>query len=250
MKKTIGLLAACAALSACATPYQPTPFDRVGTGTKTLIVVSDALPDAIGTQKLATNGQNMASAMAAGAGLAGVLVGAVAAGIEANIEAGQRAKIQAAIAPLGFDGEKIFDDALDAALKAQGFELATVDIARDKARGFVTVTPQAGATPGSAVLDLAGANFGYQLIGGGTQWRPFVTMAVKLSDAADPKKVLLDNRIIYNPAVKDTVTVSIPVDERYSFAKIEDIEADPAKAAEGLKVALEATAQAVAQLLR
>ena len=44
--------------------------------------------------------------------------------------------------------------------------------------------------------------------------------------------------------------VNIAPNEIYAFNKIEDIEANPELAAEGLKEALEETAKAVAQLLQ
>ena len=69
-------------------------------------------------------------------------------------------------------------------------------------------------------------------------------------DRKDPKKILLDNKITYNPVVKSDVTVSIPVDEAFAFQKIDDLEANPTKAAEGLEAALRATAKATADLLR
>jgi hypothetical protein len=250
MKKRVSGVAMLVLLSGCATPYQPVPFDRTATGVSKIIVVENALPPEPGTQKLATNGGNMASAAAAQGGLAGLVVAAAAAGIEAGIEAGQRGKVRAALATQNFNGEAIFDAALDAELKGLNYTTSTVAIARESNRSAVVVPANPTAETGSAVLDVAGINYGYQLVGGGTQWRPFVNLNVRLVDAKDPKKVLMDNQVVYNPVARPAVIVNIPPDEKYAFAKIEDLEADPAKAAEGLKVALEAAAKATAQLLR
>jgi len=236
-------------LAGCVTPYQPVPFDRTATPVTKIAVVDNTLPPEVGTQKMATNGENMMSA-ASSAGLAGLLVGAVAAGIEAGIEAGQRERIQKALATQNFNGEAIFDAALEEALKGQNYTVAAIAIPRTKARELVVIPANEAAEPGSAVLDTLGFNYGYQLVGNSTQWRPFVTLHVRMVDHKDPKKILLDNRITYNPVVKSAVTVSIPVDEAYAFQKIDDLEADPAKAAEGLKAALQATAKATADLLR
>jgi outer membrane murein-binding lipoprotein Lpp len=236
-------------LAGCVTPYQPVPFDRTATPVSKIAIVDNTLPSEVGTQKMATNGQNMMSA-ASSAGLAGLLVGAVAAGIEAGIESGQRERIQKALATQNFNGEAIFDVALEEALKGNNYSVSTIAIPRTKARELVVVPSNEAAEAGSAVLDTLGFNYGFQLVGNSTQWRPFVTMHVRMVDHKDPKKILLDNMITYNPVVKSAVTVSIPVDESFAFQKIEDLEADPVKAAAGLKAAIEATAKATADLLR
>jgi hypothetical protein len=251
MKKFVSMTAVLMLASACSTVgYQPTPYDRTAAGITNIAVVENALPAEVGTQKLATNGGNLAGAMAAQAGLAGVLVGAAIAGVEAGIEAGQRTRIRAALATQSFNGEAIFDTALEAELKGLSYTTSTITIARETNRAAVVVQPNPSAEAGTAVLDVAGVNYGYQLVGGGTQWRPFVILNVKMVDAKDPKKILMDNQVVYNPVARPTVTVNIPPDEKYAFQKIEDLEADPVRAAEGLKVALEATAKATAQLLR
>jgi hypothetical protein len=238
-------------LAGCVTPYQPVPFDRTATPVTKISVVENALPAEVGTQKLATTGENMASAAGASGGLIGALVvGVIAGAVEANIENTQRKKIQDALASQKFEGEAIFDAALEEALKGHNYQVETIAIARASTRDMIVLTPKADAEAGSAVLDAFGLNYGYQLVGGSTQWRPFVTMKVRLLDHKDPKKILMDNQITYNPVVKNEVTVSIPVDETYAFQKIEDLEADPVRAAEGLRVALQAAAKATADLLR
>jgi hypothetical protein len=250
MKKLVCSISLLALAGACATPYQPVPFDRTANGVSKIAVVENALPADPGTQKLATNGGNMASAAASQGGLAGLIVAAAAAGIEAGIEAGQRGKVRAALATQSFNGEAIFDAALDAELRGLNYATSTVAIARATNRAAVIVPANPSAEAGSAVLDVAGVNYGYQLVGGSTQWRPFVNLNVRVVDAKDPKKILMDNQVVYNPVARPVNTVNIPPDEKYSFAKIEDLEADPTKAAEGLKAALEAAAKATAQLLR
>ena len=241
--------ASAAILSACETPYTPIPYDREYAGVQTIHVVETSFPDQATTQKLATNGQNMASAMAAGAGLAGVLVGAVAAGIEAGIEAGQRDRIQAALASVGFDGEAVFDAALEAALTDDGYELEVYSADRDRTSEHVKLKPDPAFEDGAGILDVAGVGYGYQLVGGNTQWRPFVSVSVRLSDPHDPENVLMENRVVYNPVATPEVIINISPDGAYAFSDITDIEADPVKAAEGLEVALAATAASVASLL-
>lgn len=250
VKKTIAALVVLALLGACATPYQPTPFDRQATGVNKIVVIEDAVPELAGIRKLATNGQNIGSAVAGQAGLAGLLVAGVAAGIEAGIANGQRNRIRAALSTQNFNGETIFDAALETALKGNGFTLETVSAPRTETRRDTVIPVIANASEGTGILDANVMGFGFQLVGGTTQWRPFAVVDVKLVDPKDPKKLLMDNAVTYNPVGPTQVTVSISPDEKYAFQKIEDLEANPALAAEGLKAALEASANAVAQLLK
>jgi hypothetical protein len=231
--------AAALTLSACATtPYTPTPYDRSSAGVTDIVVIGDAFPDQPDIQKLATNGANMAGAMAAQAGLAGLLVGAVAAGIESGIAADQTKRMRTALASQGFDAEAIFDRALETALMESGYGYRVQEVPRNEKRELLKFIPNPNAEPGSAVLDVSAAGYGYQLIGGGTTWRPFVAASVRVTDPKDPTRVLLDNRIAYNPVATPEVIVNLPADEIYSFEKMDALEADPVKAAEGLNVAL------------
>lgn len=250
MKKLVASLIALASVTGCATAYQPTPFDRQASGVTKIVIISDALADEVGTRKLATNGQNITSAVASQFGLAGLVVAAAAAGVEASIESGQRNRIRAALATQNFNGEAIFDAALEKALTDNGFAIASTDVARKPNRMETVIPPNPTAEAGSAILDANAMNYGYQLVGGTTQWRPFVAMTVRLVDPKDPKKLLMDNAVTYNPVGPTQVTVSIAPDEKYAFQKIEDLEADPVRAAEGLKAAIEAAALATANLLR
>jgi hypothetical protein len=251
MKKFLTLGFAALAVSACATTtYTPTPYDRSSAGVSSLFVVDDAFPEEPQIQKLATNGANLAGAMAAQAGLAGLLVGAVVAGVEGGIAADQTKRMRVALQAQGFDAEAIFDKALETALTESGYTYRAVEISRNKNRELIEFVPNPNAEAGSAVLDVSASGYGYQLVGDGTTWRPFVSAVVRVSDTKDPTKVLLDNRVVYNPVATPDVIVNLPADEAYSFEKMDALEADPAKAAEGLKRAIEATAAAVAQLLK
>lgn len=248
MKRIISSVLVLSLVGACATPYRPIPFDRATTKINNIQTVEDAMPTDPMIRKLATNGQNISSA-ASGFGLAGLAVTLVAAGVEAGIAAGQKEKINKALATQNFDGEKIFDEAFEAALKAQNYNISNNSTARDNNRGFIVATAQPNAEEGTGVLDVNGLGYGYQQVGG-LQWRPFVVIAVKMTDAKDPTKVLLDNRVEYNAVAPVPLTISIPGDEQYGFAKPEDIEANPERAAEGLKKAIVEAANATAQLLK
>jgi hypothetical protein len=250
MRKLIAALPVLALTAACVTPYQPVPFDRASAGVTHLAIVADAFPEEVGTQKLATNGQNMAAAAGASLGLAGVLVGAVAAGIEANIEAGQRKKIQEALATQNFDGEAIFDEAFATALAGLNFPVSTIEMPRAANRELIKLAPDANAPVGHGLLDVTVPNYGYQLVGGNTQWRPFVAMAVRVTDPRDPTRILMDNRVIYNPVGPAEAIVNIAPNPDCAFDSIELLQADAPKAARCLREAIVASANAAAGLLR
>nr|WP_321440202.1 hypothetical protein [uncultured Hyphomonas sp.] len=248
MKMHFAALAALVSVAACATPYTPIPYDRESAGVAHVSVIDNKLPEKATTQKLATNGQNMASAMAASAGLAGVLVGAVASGIEAGIEAGQRKRMLTVLDSVNFDGQSIFDAALNEALTEDGYEIDAIHFDR-KSTAVLVETPAADDTKaGYGFLDVAGTGYGYQLVGGQTEWRPFVSVSVRMTDRVNPDNVLLENKVVYNPVATPDVIVNIAPDGEYGFAKIEDMESDPERTAKGLEIALVETARAVAKL--
>ncbi|EGF89222.1 hypothetical protein ABI_45690 [Asticcacaulis biprosthecium C19] len=249
MKRLLASVALMTLVTACATPYRPIPFDRATSGISTIQVVEDAVPAKSNVRKLATNGQNMASATG-GLGLAGLVVGLAAAGIEAGIADNQNKKINGALESQKFDGEAVFDAAFEAELKAQNFDIAVNKTARAENHGMVVIAPQPDAAAGTAVLDINGYAYGYQQVGGTKNWRPYVVVKLMMYDAKDPKNVLLDNQVEYNAVAPVPLTVNVPVDETYTFESAEAIAADPVKATEGLTKAIEASARAAAQLLK
>jgi hypothetical protein len=249
MKKILTSLAVVSLLGGCASAYHPVPFDHATSGVSSLQLINNDMPAQSSVRKLATNGQNIASG-ASGAGLAGLFVVVAVAGVEGSIASDQNKKINTALATQNFDGKAIFNDALLADLHDQKYDTSITHISRDEDHNLVDLNPQPQAPAGTAVLNVDGYGYGYQQVGGVKNWRPYVILAVKMYDAKQPTKVLLDNRVEYNAVVPSALTVNIPADDTYSFDSIEAIQANPAKAAEGLKAALVASAHATAKLMR
>ena len=206
------------------------------------------MPEDASTRKLATNGGNIGNA-AASAGLAGLLVVAVASGVEAGIESAQRSRMRKALEGQNFDAEAIFDAALMNSLATEGYTLSSVEYERENYTEFSPIKEDPNAEPDSAVLDVASVSYGYQLVGGNTLWRPFMYVKARMTDPADPSKVLMENIIAYNPVATPETIVNIPSEDTYGFESIEELEANPKRAAEGLRVAIERTAEAIAKLL-
>lgn len=252
MKRIFTSLALLSFLSACAAGpgYQPTPFDRNITKVDEIKLVTDTMPELADIRKFATNGGNIASAAASSAGLAGLGVALIAGGIEAGIAAKQRGALRDILAAEKFDGEAIFNEALIAALKEQNYTITQSDLKHKEDRSFLVLNAQTDAAANTSVLDIAGNSFGYQLAGSTTMWRPYVSIKVKMTDAKDPNKVLLDNMVEYNSVAPATLTINLPVDDQYAFKKIEDMTADHKKVTEGLKKALVESANATAKLLK
>jgi hypothetical protein len=249
MKKILASLTMVSLLGGCATAYHPIPFDHATSGVSSLQLISNDMPEQSSVRKLATNGQNIASG-ASGAGLAGLFVVVAVAGVEGSIASDQNHKINAALATQKFDGKAIFNDTLLADLHDQKYDTSIVHIARDEDHNLVDLNPQPQAPAGTAVLNVDGYAYGYQQVGGVKNWRPYVVVAVRMYDAKQPTKVLLDNDIEYNAVVPAPLTVNIPADDTYSFDSVDAIQADPVKAAAGLKAALVASAHATAQLMK
>lgn len=249
MKKVLVSLVSVSVLCGCATPYHPTPFDHATSGISNLEINNNNIPGQARVRKLATNGQNIAAG-AGGAGLAGLIVVAAAAGVEAGVAKDQNNKINAALATQKFDGKATFDEALQADLHDQKYDTSVIKLTRDEDHNLVDLVAQPQAPSGTGILDVDAYGYGYQLVGGVKKWRPYVVIAVKVYDAKQPTKILMDNHVEYNAVVPNALTVNIPADDTYSFDSIEAIQADPARAAEGLRVALVASAHATAQLLK
>lgn len=252
MKKILLSLTFLSFVGACASSpgYQPIPFDRTTTKVDKIILVSDTMPELADIQKFATNGGNFASAAASSAGLAGLGVALIAGGIEAGIAAKQRGTLREILAAEKFDGEAIFNEALIAALKEQNYTISQSDIKHKDDRSFIVATPNNDAKPNSALLDVIGNSYGYQLAGSNTMWRPYVNIKIKMTDAKDPNKILLDNVVSYNAIAPSSLTISLPVDEQFAFKKVEDMSGDPKKVTEGLRKALVDSAIATAKLMK
>lgn len=187
MKNLMAAGALALTVGACVTPYTPIPYDRSMADVQTILVVDEVMPEEANTQKLATNGQNMASAMASSAGLAGVLIGAVAAGVEAGIENGQRDRMREALATQNFDGAAVFEVALEAALVEQGYVVGRVEADRPSAVKFIEFKADPDAEPSTAILDITSTSYGYQLVGGEYDVAPLCPGGYSFGESIRPR---------------------------------------------------------------
>ena len=93
--------------------------------------------------------------------------------------------------------------------------------------------------------------YGYLAAGTGdsSPYRPRIAVNCKLIRASDAK-LLMEDKVLYNPLGTVSKVVSLSPDPNYSFTDFDALTASPDKATEGLKVAFGQTADAIATLLQ
>lgn len=244
MKKFSCLLLA-GAVSACATPYVPVPFDRQSSGVVSIAVMDDSMPETTTPFQAATMSANMAGAAAAAVPLAGIFVGLVAGGIQAGIESDRRNKLEEILKANNFFAETLFEERLQASLVEQGFSTSIHGKAR-KERDFLKVYPD---NPADAHLDVVVHNYGYVTAGDNVPWRPYANISVRLI-GKDKKTVLMDNRLAYNPLGSPEEIVNISANDAYSFESWDAVIADPQKAIAGLHDVIDQSAKTIGTLLK
>jgi len=232
MLRLVAGLAALATLSACASPYVSTPYDRGPANIQSIAIMDDSLPDNVAMYQSASVGSNFG------------LIGALADGVA---QAGREGRLKTILDKQSFDSETVFEQALATSLGAQNYTTSSAGQAR-KNRAFVEKYP-AGADGKGAYLDVAVINYGYLAAGFGTPYRPAVTANVRLMSADN--KMLMDNRIEYNPLMAQQGVIALTPNPEYSFMNIDEMEkAPPGKVTEGLKEALTVVADTIANLLK
>jgi hypothetical protein len=223
---------AAALVASCASPYVAKPFDREAAKVTSVAVVKDALPDSAGITQVASAASNF--------GLIGALV-------DAGIQASDQARLTAVLMSQKFDGEAAFLKALEAKVAERSFTSSVVEVARNsRRRDFVENFT--GQPTADAYLDVVSEGYGYISSGFGAPYRPAVSVKVRLVSSAT-KEVLMENLIEYNPLYPREGAITISPNPAYSFINLDEIERQPEKVAEGLTVALDETAAAIAKLL-
>lgn len=229
----IGLVAALS-LGACASPYVATPYDRASANVRTISVIDDAADDKAIAFEVASMGSNF--------GLIGALV-------DAGIQAERREAVNKALDSVNFDGETVFERRLASRLSSEGYEVSMREGPRAK-RDFIVSYPTADGAV-DAYLDIVVGHHGYLSAGAFQPFRPSAAAQVRLISAADPSKVLMDNRIVYNGmTAADAGVITLTPNPAYEFRNREELLADPAKMAAGIEDALNQVADTAAQLLR
>lgn len=172
------------------------------------------------------------------------LIGGIAAAVD---QSNKSSTLSQEIKDQGLDQNALFVQALQTALAKQGYEVQVVDIKRPKSsflESYPSTTPQV-----DAYLDIFATGFGYMAAGSTTPYHPTFYVTARLISATD-KQVLFTDHIYYNAfgAANNAITITPSPD--YEFPGFSDIKANPARVTDGLKLAITATAEQIAQQLK
>jgi hypothetical protein len=235
MSKNI-LIAAAAALSlgACASPYVATPYDRASASVTTIAIVDDSVPPEPIAFEVASAGSNFG------------LIGAI---VDAGIQASRQDAVKDALEGIGFDAEGLLESRIEAAVEAQGYQVAVLPGSDRERREFLAAYP--AAAPGTdAYLDVAIIHYGYLSAGAFQPFRPSVEARVRLVSASDPTQILMENIIVYNTMYPQQGVIVLTPNPAYAFQNREEMLADPQRLAAGIEDAFNQVASTAARLLQ
>jgi hypothetical protein len=232
--RVVAALLGAVSLSACASAYVGKPYDRASAGVHSIALASDTVPEKAEAYEVASVGSNF--------GLIGALV-------DAGIQASRANAVNEALTGSGFDAEARMEQHLTSRLTSEGYTVTKLASGEhNKKREFLVSYPKAQAEA-DAVLDLTVVNFGYLSAGAFKPFRPTVFANVRLVSAKDPKKVLMENRIVYNGMGAQQGVITLTANPQYAFNNRADLLADPKRLGAGVEDALSQVADTVAQLL-
>jgi hypothetical protein len=213
MFKKLLAIAAAMTVTACASPYIATPYDRTTANVTTIALADDSLaPQAI-AYEVASTGANF--------GLIGALV-------DAGIQESRKQAVNDALGTVQFDAETILERRITSTLTTQGYTVQTLSGDREK-RDFLVSYPAAGS---DAYLDIVVTEYGY------------------MSSGASDNTLLMENMILYNPIAPTEGVITLAPNPEYAFRNREGLLEDPTHLAAGLEDALVRVADTAAQLMR
>ena len=224
--------------AACAVP--PIPYDRTATPeVHSIAVLSPGFRDKPTVFVAASPGRSFG------------LIGGI---IEAGIEANRESRFAEAIGHTDIKPRQEFTDALLAAVTAQGYSTQLVPVNHPE-DGFATDYKPAADITADAWLDCYAPNWGYLAAGTAdtTPYRPMLAARCELVRPAD-RKVLMRDTVWYNPLSMNggaaSQSVTIAPDPRFAFVTSDDLDADPAKAVDGVRTSFTHVTGAIGRLLQ
>lgn len=230
MFKKLLIIAAAMSVTACASPYIATPYDRPSASVTRIALVDDSLEPKAIAYEVASTGANF--------GLIGALV-------DAGIQESRKAAVNDALNSVQFDAETVLERRVASTLTQQGYTVEALSGDRAK-RDFLVTYPAANS---EAHLDIVVMNYGYMSSGAGQPFRPTVYAKVRLMRVSD-NAMLMENMILYNPIAPSEGVITLAPNPEYAFRNREGLLADPTRLAAGLEDALVQVADTAAQLLR
>ncbi len=183
-------------------------------------------------------------------GLIGMLV------TEAN-RAGKENWLQDTATASGFDHYALFRTALDAAMAEKGYELQWHEPMLDEGGRRIKRSSDTGGlrvhypkVEADAQLDISLSYVGYAAAGtgAGEPYRPTVEMMVRLMDSTG-KEVLFVDQIVYHNVSGSTRAIVLEPHPDYAYPKFDDLESAGETVVEGLRIAVDEIARALAEQL-
>jgi hypothetical protein len=166
------------------------------------------------------------------------LVGALVDGARFNAH---EKTLSAVLAQEHFNFQEEIAQGVDAAIEEDGYQLAAHDGMPSTTKGRVKwQTPAPDVKDSDYVLDVVFDYVGYAADWDSNPYLPAVAMKARLTDRLG-KRVFF-TRIVYNPALSvfgEFDGPKIPADAKFAFGSMGDIRSDPAKAAQGIKLAVQ-----------
>ncbi|WP_029920109.1 hypothetical protein [Nevskia soli] len=235
LRAAAAAIAAACLLSGCA--GQPeVPFDHsANTNLKTIAVLTPSYPSGPGVVLASTVGQSF--------GLVGALV-------DGAMQSNRESKFSELLSAQKISVQDTFMQDIGQVLQAQGYQVVLQPVTRDKA-DFLSQYPPAASTHADLYLDMVVTGYGYIAAGvrSSTPYRPAFSVRCKLVRASDGA-VLMEDTIAYNPLGQPKNMVTIAPDADYVFKDFDTLMADPDKAGQGLKVAMQKSTDSIGLLLR
>ncbi len=179
-------------------------------------------------------------------GLIGALIG------EADRN-GKETQLQKMAQAAGFDQFELFKTAFTKDMAQRGYTLVwptplTEKSTASKRDGWMLRKRYGSITESDAQLDLGVTFVGYAAAGSGKSqpYRPTLNMGVRLV-SADGKTVLMQDQLLHHNVNSTVTAIIIEPAPQYSYPNFKDLKAADQASIEGLKVAVEASAKALAE---
>jgi hypothetical protein len=225
-------------LGACATLPQQSYNREANAGIKRIQVL---------TMPKANVRLHVANPTGANFGLIGALI------TEANRN-GKENWLQDTVAKTDFDQFAALKATFDAEMQAKGYELiwpdALVDDGKKVKRDALSLRKSYSSSDADAQLDLGFMYVGYAAAGSGSgqPYRPTVEMSMRMV-GSDGKTVLFTDQIRYHNVLGNQQAIILEPDANFTYPKFSDLEAADTGCIDGLRIAVEETARAMARQL-
>ncbi|MBV9747379.1 MAG: hypothetical protein JO157_01070 [Acetobacteraceae bacterium] len=176
----------------------------------------------------------------------------LAEGARAGIRADRNKSLRHALASQDYAAQDEFTSELTNALRAGGYKITSVPIARNTA-DFIEKYPTRNAANVDALLDVVVTGYGYRILGVGHSGpcAPYFKLRARLI-STQTSSVLMQEPLSYGTTLPEKGIIAIPDNPQTATLAhcFDELNGQPGPAVYGLRAATKASAEAVAGLLR